>query len=77
MGLFSKRRGEDNPLAAFPRDQFEPVVRRSICTGERVFCVRERETGRVHEIELVRTSEELAAFCRRCGVDVQSVPTIY
>ena len=77
MSIFSRRREQSDPLAAFPPDRFEPVVRSSICTGERVACMRDRESGRLHEIELVRTDEELAAFCRRCGADVRSIRTVY
>ena len=66
MSLFKHREAPKPP--SLP-EGFEPVVRSSICTGERVACMRDRESGRLHEIELVRTDEELAAFCRRCGAD--------
>ena len=77
MKLFGRRREPDPEVTRFDPTRFEPVIRSSICTGERVACMRDRESGKLHEIELVRTDEELAAFCRRCGADVQSIRTVY
>ena len=77
MSLFHKTKAVHDPLDQYPRDRFEPVIRSSICTGERVACMRDRETGKLFEIELVRTGEDLADFCRRCGADPSSVRTVY
>ncbi len=77
MNLFRKKKAPEPEFPAFSLEEYEPVVRSSICTGERVACMRDRESGKLHEIELVRTDEELAAFCRRCGADVQSIRTVY
>ena len=48
-----------------------------ICTGEKVGCMRERATGKLHEIMLIRTDGDLAAFCRRCQVEQKDVRTVY
>lgn len=61
----------------FPPERYEPVVRRSICTGERTACVRERETGKVYELMLLRTPEDLAAFAREYGLRPEDVETVY
>ena len=61
----------------FPPDRYEPVLRRSICTGETTACVRERETGKVHELMLIRTEQDLKQFAKDCGVDPADIPTIY
>ena len=39
MGLFRKRAPE---LPRFPAEEFEPVLRCSICTGEQTACMREK-----------------------------------
>ena len=50
MKLF--KREKPAPAApAWPPEQYEPVIRSSICTGEQVACMRERETGKLHEAE--------------------------
>ena len=64
MGLFSRKK-ETPPQ--FPPEQYEPVLRCSICTGEQVACMRERETGRLRELMLIRTEADLDAFRRTCG----------
>ena len=65
MGLFRKRAPEP---PRFPPEDFEPVLRCSICTGEQVACMRERETGRLRELMLIRTEADLDAFRRTYGV---------
>ncbi len=77
MSIFSRRREQSDPLAAFPPDRFEPVVRSSICTGERVACMRDRESGRLREVMLIRTGEDLEAFCKAYGLRPEQVKTVY
>ncbi len=65
MGLFSRKK-EQAPL--FPPERYEPVLRCSICTGEQVACMRERESGRLREIMLIRDAEDLETFRRMYDV---------
>lgn len=74
MGLFH-RREERRPV--FPPEDYEPVIRSSICTGERVACMRERKTGRLREIMLLRSPGDLEAFCSQYGVKKEKIKTIY
>ena len=61
-----------------PPERFEPVIRSSICTGEQVACMRERETGKLHELMLLRTTADREEFCRLYGVaDPASMKTVY
>ena len=64
MGLFRKRAPEP---PRFPPEDFEPVLRCSICTGEQTACLRDRKTGELHEVMPIRSEEELEAFCQRYG----------
>ena len=73
MKLF-RRKTQPNP---FPPDRYEPVLRRSICTGETTACVRERETGKVHDLLLIRTEQDLKQFAADYGVGPSEIPTIY
>ena len=72
--LFRKRESKPVP---FPTEQYEPVIRSSICTGERTACMRDRQTGKVHEIMLIRLPQDLAQFAKQYGVDPDSIETIY
>jgi len=74
MGLFKKR---EPALPDYPAERYEPVLRRSICTGERVGCMRDRDTGKVHELTVLRTDADVAAFCRRYGTSPAEIRTLY
>ena len=74
MKLF---RARENPAAQFPPERFEPVLRSSICTGERTACMRERETGKLFEIMLIRTDQDLRQFAKDCGVSPAEIKTVY
>ena len=56
------------PAEAYDRDALEPVIRSSICTGEKVAGFR--------EVALIRTPADLEAFKRKYGI-TEDIPTIY
>ena len=74
MGLFSRKK-ETPPQ--FPPEQYEPVLRCRICTGEQVACMRNRATGQLRELMLVRSDEDLEEFCRTYSVKREAVRKIY
>ena len=76
MKLFGKKKQEPETPQFAPED-YEPVIRASICTGEKVACMRERENGRLHELMLIRSDADLAEFCRRYQLRPEQVRTIY
>ena len=76
MGLFKKKQMEPE-TTHFDPAAFEPVIRASICTGEKVACMRERTTGKLHELMLIRTDEDLALFRRRYKIGDEEIRTIY
>ena len=76
MRLFQKKVPEPE-FPAFSLEEYEPVVRSSICTGERVACMRDRESGRLREVMLIRTGEDLDAFCKAYGLKPEQVKTVY
>ncbi len=76
MKLFGRREPEPE-VTHFDPAEFEPVIRASICTGERVACMREKDTGKLHELMLIRTEEDLKTFCRRYRVAEENVKTVY
>jgi len=46
-----------------------PVVRASICTGERVAGFKEPASGKFHDLALIRSDGELREFLRTYGVE--------
>ncbi len=75
MGLFHRAKPPAAPL--FSLAEYEPVIRSSICTGEQVACMRNRTTGQLREIMLLRTEADFEDFCRSCGLRADEIKTIY
>ena len=71
--LFAKK---DDRIVYDPEQQ-TPVVRSSICTGEKVAGLLESRTGKFTEIAMIRSRADLEDFCRRAGVSTDSIRTIY
>ncbi len=74
--LFSRFKRKTAPAQTFDRERLEPVIRSSICTGEKVAGFRDRETGRFTEVALLRSEGDLAAFRQKYGI-TEDIPTIY
>ena len=74
MNLFRKREPEK---PRFPAEEFEPVLRCSICTGEQTACMREKATGKLRELELIRDERDLEKFCKDYGVKKEDIRKIY
>lgn len=70
-----KKKSESLPL--YPPEEYEPVIRCSICTGEQVGCMRSRSTGKLHELMLIRGAEDLESFCRQTGADAEKIRRVY
>ncbi len=77
MGLFRKKAAPVEPDLSYPSEHFEPVLRSSICTGEKTACMRDRKTGQMHEIMLIRDPSDLEQFGKKYGVDTSQIKTVY
>ncbi|MCR5089034.1 MAG: aspartate dehydrogenase [Oscillospiraceae bacterium] len=76
MGLFGRKKSAVK-LPDFPPEEYEPVLRCSICTGEQVGCMRSRSTGKLSEVMLIRTADDLKEFCAFCHTDAQDLRKVY
>ena len=74
MGLFRKKKTE---YPKMPEGDYEPVIRCSICTGEQTLCARDKSTGKLHELMLIRDPAELEGFCRENGIQPESIEKVY
>lgn len=74
MSFFKKKQRD---IPAIDPVSFEPVLRCSICSGEQTLCVRDRESGHVHELMLIRSGSELEEICDANGIDPDSIRKIY
>ncbi len=74
MKLFVKR-NSDTPHISL--EESVPVLRCSICTGEQVLCSKDRKTGQLTELMLIRKPSDLFDFCDANGIKAEDVQKIY
>ena len=58
MGLFKKK----SVRKSYDKEKMRPVIQASICTGEEVAGFKDIRTGKIEEIMLIRSSEDLEKF---------------
>lgn len=67
FGLRGKDAREAAP--AYDSEKLTPVIRSSICTGEKVAGFRDKTTGKFTEVMLIRTPHDLEAFRKKYGIE--------
>jgi hypothetical protein len=73
FGFHKKKR----VVKEYDHERYEPVLRSSICTGEKTACFRNLETGKLHEILVIRTQQDLEEFGKQYGVNTENLKIIY
>ena len=53
----------------FDRENYVPVIRCSICTGEEVAGFRNIHTGQFRDVLLIRSPKDLEQFMAEYGID--------
>ena len=56
------------PAPAYEPEKYVPVIRSSICTGEKTAGFKEKATGKFVDIALIRTDRDLKDFRDRYGI---------
>ena len=59
----------------YDRDELRPVIRSSICTGEKVAGFKELRTGKFTEIMLIRNEEDRKLFLERYDISPSELKT--
>jgi len=78
MKLFGKRAAAPARASSeFSPEEYDPVLRCSICTGEQVACMREKKSGKLSEIMLIRTPADLEKFCADYQVKPEQISKVY
>ena len=72
--MFFKKKQETRTYA---RQTQKPVIRSSICTGEKSAGFRDLRTGKFTEILLLRTPGDLEEFRRLYGIGEEEISTEY
>ncbi len=62
----------------YSSDEWEPVIRASICTGEKVAGFRNRHTGVFEDIMLIKSPSDIDSFRSKYEISGDTkIPTIY
>ena len=72
--MFFKKKQETR---TYDRQTQKPVIRSSICTGEKSAGFRDLRTGKFTEILLLRTPGDLEEFRRLYGIGEEEISTEY
>lgn len=64
--MFGKRK--KNPIRSYDPTKMKPVIRVSICTGEKTAGFKNLETGHFSEVCLVRGERDLEQFRTEYGI---------
>lgn len=74
--MFLKKKRTPMPIE-FDRENLRPVIRSSICTGERVAGFKDLRTGRFSEVMLVRSQADLDEFRFLYVIGAEDIATEY
>lgn len=64
MSIFKKK----TTVITYDRENLRPVIRSSICTGERVAGFKDIRTGKFKDIMLIRNDRDLKSFMDTYGI---------
>ena len=73
--MFGWKKPREKP--AFDMTGKRPVIRSSICTGEQTAGFKDVETGKFHEVMLIRNDGDLREFLRLYDVEESDVGREY
>lgn len=66
--MFNKKKKV--PAEQFDRENFRPILKCSICTGEQVAGFKNIRTGEFHDVMLIKNEADLDAFKEMYEVEV-------
>lgn len=65
MGLFKKK----FVAKSYDNENMKPVIKASICNGEQVAGFKDMNTGKIEEVMLIKTPEDLESFKNMYGIN--------
>ena len=71
IGMHQDNSGKKNLSETVPYDPERqvPVLKCSICTGERIAGFKDTETGHITEVMVIRSDDDLRYFRKHYGID--------
>lgn len=65
MGVFKKKAA----VQTYDRENKKPVIKSSICNGEQVAGFKDIHTGKIEEVMLIKSPEDLDKFRSMYGIN--------
>lgn len=65
MGLFKKK----FVAKSYDNENMKPVIKASICNGEQVAGFKDMNTGKIEEVILIKTPDDLESFKNMYGIN--------
>lgn len=65
MGLFKKK----FVAKSYDNENMKPVIKASICNGEQVAGFKDMNTGKIEEVILIKTPEDIESFKIMYGIN--------
>lgn len=59
----------------YDKENLKPVIRSSICTGEKVAGFRDVRTGKFEEVMLIKDSKDMDLFLEKYDISVAEIKT--
>lgn len=72
-----KPKSKSETVYVYHPEQESPAIRSSICTGEKVAGFVDKETGRFHEVMLIRTEDDMTKFKNQFHLEGVEIKHIY
>lgn len=72
-----KKDKKTSHIADFDKTGKKPVIRASICTGEKVAGFKDEKTGHIEELMLIRDEKDLETFMLMYGVGRNEIEKIW
>ncbi len=63
--------------SSYDKETQKPVMRVSICTGEKVAGFQDRVTGKFTDVMLIRNEEDLSEFCKEYRVEKEDIEKVW
>ncbi|MDE7331270.1 MAG: aspartate dehydrogenase [Lachnospiraceae bacterium] len=75
--MFFGKKGKEKLAAEYDKEGKKPVIRASICTGEKTAGFRNVKTGQIEELMLITGEKDLERFMELYGVEREEIETVW
>lgn len=76
FGFFKRNNSSEETTPYDPNTQI-PIIKSSVCTGEKIACFQNKETHKLTEIMLIANDQDLANFCHKYQINPKDLKYIY